>query len=387
MLKLLQMKEIIKETLASLADGGNLRSIPADGGCLQRIDLTSNDYLGISSRDDLAEEFFADFVPSGGAMSASASRLLARRQRAFSDFEADLSDVYGGRSALIFNSGYHANTGLVSALSLKGTIVLADKLVHASIIDGIRLGGAPFERFRHNDIGHLSRLARKAVENGMKPLIVAESVYSMDGDRADIEGLAEVRRACPGAMLYIDEAHAVGVEGDAGRGLCFSSKAYRDVDIVVGTLGKALGSAGAFAIMDDDVRRFAVNKARSFIFSTALPPLNIEWSRYVFGKALGMDSERVHLRMLSARLAEILSHYGASGEASHIQPYITGDPKKAVALSRAFADEGIDVLPIRTPTVPPGTDRLRLSLSAALTTDDIERFGEACDKILNSDRK
>lgn len=381
------MKEIIKETLASLADGGNLRSIPADGGYLRRIDLTSNDYLGIASRNDLAEEFFADFVPSGGAMSASASRLLARRQRAFSDFEADLSDAYGGRSALIFNSGYHANTGLVSALSLKGTIVLADKLVHASIIDGIRLGGAPFERFRHNDIGHLSRLARKAVENGMKPLIVAESVYSMDGDRADIEGLAEVRRACPGAMLYIDEAHAVGVEGDAGRGLCFSSKAYRDVDIVVGTLGKALGSAGAFAIMDDDVRRFAVNKARSFIFSTALPPLNIEWSRYVFGKALGMDSERVHLRMLSARLAEILSHYGASGEASHIQPYITGDPKKAVALSRAFADEGIDVLPIRTPTVPPGTDRLRLSLSAALTTDDIERFGEACDKILNSDRK
>ena len=381
------MKTIIEQTLGRLADEGNMRSIPVDGEGSGRIDFTSNDYLGITARTDLQEEFFAGAEPRGMQMSASASRLLARRQKAFSNFEGELSQAYGGRSALVLNSGYHANTGLVSALAGKGSIVLADRLVHASIIDGIRLSGAPFERFRHNDAGHLSRLARKAANGGLKPLIIVESVYSMDGDRADIEALAEVKKSIPGAMLYVDEAHAVGVEGDAGRGLCYSSAAYADVDIIVGTLGKALGSVGAYAIMDSALRAYAVNKARSFIFSTALPPLNVEWSRFVFRKAMEMDSERSHLRHLSARMARILRGLGADVPESHIQPFRVGDPVRAVALSKAFAGRGIDVLPIRTPTVPPGTDRLRISLSAAMADADIDTFADACDAILKHARE
>lgn len=376
------MIETIDAALAKLEAEGNLRSIPSDGTASGSVDFTSNDYLGIAARADLQEEFFASAEPSALHMSASASRLLARRQKAFTAFEKDLSEAYGGRAALIFNSGYHANTGLVSALSAKGTVILADKLVHASIIDGIRLGGAPFERFRHNDIAHLSRLAQKAVAERLRPLIIAESIYSMDGDRADIDGLAEVKRSCPGAMLYIDEAHAVGVAGDAGRGLCFSSQSFADIDIIIGTLGKALASTGAFAIMNGNVRRYAVNRARSLIFSTALPPICVEWSRFIFGKALGMDSERKHLTGISQRMATILSGYGVHAEPSHILPYLVGNPRKAVELSARFAEEGIDVLPIRTPTVPPGTDRLRLSLSAAMTDKDIDRFENACKKIL-----
>lgn len=376
------MKTIIEQTLGRLADEGNLRAIPADGENSEKIDFTSNDYLGIATRSDLQEEFFADTDPRNLLMSASASRLLARRQKAFSDFENELSEAYGGRRALVMNSGYHANTGLVSAFATKGTVILADRLVHASIIDGIRLSCAPFERFRHNDAAHLSRLAHKAANEGLKPLIIAESVYSMDGDRADIEALAEVKKNIPGTMLYIDEAHAIGVEGDAGRGLCYSSAAYGDIDIIVGTLGKALGSVGAYAIMNKPLRDYAINKARSFIFSTALPPLNIEWSRFVFRKAMEMDSERAHLRHLDARMAGILRGYGADVPESHIQPLHIGNPMRAVALSKEFAERGIDVLPIRTPTVPPGTDRLRLSLSAAMTDADIDVFAKACDAIL-----
>ncbi len=150
---------------------------------------------------------------------------------------------------------------------------MADKLVHASIIDGIVLSKAPFERFRHNDLGHLERILAKAAGKYESVLIVAESVYSMDGDRADISGLAALRRRTPGAMLYIDEAHAVGAEGPGGLGLCRASECYADVDVIVGTFGKAFASMGAFCAVLPVVRDYLVNRSRSLIFSTALPPL------------------------------------------------------------------------------------------------------------------
>ena len=216
----------------------------------------------------------------------------------------------------------------------------------------------------------------------MAPLIIAESVYSMDGDYADIEALADVKRHCPGAILYVDEAHAVGVEGAHGLGLCRDSEAFGDIDVIVGTMGKALASVGAYAILSGRLKDYAVNKARSFIFSTALPPVNIEWSRFVIEKCLDMDTERRHLKTLGCRLSEIMAVHGAETQASHIQPFVVGNPKLAVELSAEMMNEGFNVLPIRTPTVPPGTDRLRLSLSAALSIDDIDKFGVAFAKVL-----
>lgn len=381
------MDATIESTLAQLGESGNLRRIPADGSESLNVDFTSNDYLGIGTRRDLRSEFFATVDVEALAMSASASRLLAKRQASFAAFEAELSDAYRGRPALLFNSGYHANTGMVSALATNDRIVLADRLVHASIIDGIKLGGARFERFRHNDMSHLRRLADKAVAQGLKPLIIAESVYSMDGDSADIEGLAEVKRTCPGALLYVDEAHAVGVEGPQGRGVCMASPAFADVDVLVGTLGKALASVGAYVVTDAAIRDFAVNRARSFIFSTALPPVNIEWSRFVFDRMAGMDAERAHLKALGRRLSEGLATLGATAPPSHIQPYVVGSPVRAVELSRRLAERGYDVLPIRTPTVPPGTDRLRLSLSAAMGIGDIDGLVAALDVILKNDNE
>ena len=353
------MQTIIEQTLGDLAASGNLRLIPDDATTSGRIDFSSNDYLGIATRADLRQEFFSAHDPRDLLMSASASRLLARTQTAFDDFENSLRDAYG-RSALIFNSGYHANAGLVSAL--------------ASIIDGIKLSGAPFERFRHNDMRHLALLAEKISSQGRKLLIIVESVYSMDGDRAPLREIAEIKRKHDGALLYVDEAHAVGVEGPGGLGLVMAmGDQAADVDVIVGTLGKALGSTGAFAIMDDTFRSWAINRARSFIFSTALPPVTAQWSKFVFEKSLGMDSERSHLKALGNALGRTL----CNGSNSHIQPYMLGDPHAAVEMSKALAADGFDVLPIRTPTVPPGTDRLRLSLSAAMSIDDVEALGRA----------
>lgn len=375
------MKQIIDSTLDAIAANGNLRRIPRASELKAGTDFSSNDYLGLSARNDIREAFLAALSVGNFEMSSSASRLLSQRQKDFDSFENTLAEAYG-RKALVFNSGYHANTGLISAFASTGAFILADKLVHASIIDGIKLSGLPFARFRHNDLAHLDRLAAKAFADGRLLIIVAESVYSMDGDKADIDGLAEVKNRYPGSLLYIDEAHAVGVEGPAGLGLCKASRAYDSVDIIVGTLGKALASSGAFAILSSQLREFMVNKSRSLIFSTAIPPLCVRWSEYMFRRALEMDYERAHLRGLGRLLAQSLSKFGGTGATAHIQPLLTGTPQRAVRISRALSDEGFAVLPIRTPTVPPGNDRLRFSLSATLTADDIGRLDNALSRIL-----
>lgn len=373
------MIEIIKDSLAAIAREGNLRRLPAEGVGEGMVDFSSNDYLGLSARIDLQVSFLESLeAESGWLMGASASRLLATRQESFGRLERTLEEAYAdGRRALFFNSGYHANTGIVSALALPGTIVIADRLVHASIIDGLRLGGARFERFRHNDLGHLETLLARAASEGLRPLIIVESVYSMDGDEADIGSLVALKKKY-GATLYVDEAHAVGVCGPGGLGL--GAEFGAEVDITVGTFGKALGGTGAFAMCSDTMRQWLVNRARSLIFSTATAPINALWNDFIFRRMQHMDAERHHLRELGRALGRALG----SGSQSHIQPFMVGDPERAVRLSAKLREEGLLVLPIRRPTVPPGTDRLRISLSAALSAADVERLANA---LKNNDTK
>lgn len=357
--------------LDQLRESSNYRSFPS-GGSGDTIDLTSNDYLGLALRDDLRDEFMAQYH-SGKfpALTSSASRLLASCQLEYREFEAMLAEIYG-REALVFNSGYHANTGIIQAIADKRTMVIADRLVHASIIDGIRLSGARFTRFPHNDFDRLERAIAAVPDDADRILIIVESVYSMDGDRADIDRLIDIRRADGRVMLYVDEAHGVGVEGPAGLGLVAASKAPAEVDIVIGTLGKALASSGAFALTDDIVKQYLVNKARSLIFSTALPPACVAWSRFLFGKMMGMDAERATLRRHAERIADaIAAATGRRGVVSHIQPLVIGNAAATLQRSAELLREGVKVLPIRTPTVPPGSERLRFSLSAALTDADI----------------
>lgn len=378
----------INEYLQHLKDTGDYRSIPLETKG-DVVDFSTNDYMGIAADGELRERFFADPAARNLPMSSSASRLLASRQIDYFNLETFLRLLYGkycggDRAALLFNSGYHANTGLVSSLAADDTYIIADRLVHASIIDGIVLSRAPFTRFRHNDYSHLEQLIERHKDEKKKILVIVESVYSMDGDSADIERLIEIRRRYPQVMLYVDEAHAFGVRGPRGLGLVAASSAPQEVDVIVGTFGKAAGSMGAFAITSGSVREFLVNTARSFIFSTALPPMQAAWTRFALGALLSAERRRAHLQWLAEKLQKVLQKYSTAPVAvSHIQPLVIGDARKVVELSHKLLNiYGLKALPIRRPTVPPGTERLRISLSASLNGREIEELDRALADLL-----
>lgn len=378
----------IKRYLQQLRDEGNFREIPnfTKAGV---IDFSTNDYMGLGEDESLQERFFADAASRKVPMTSSAARLLAPRQIEYANLEVFLRLLYAKRrgddtGALMFNSGYHANTGLIPAIAARDTYIIADKLVHASIIDGIILSRAPYARFPHNDFTRLEAMVAKQAVEHENILVIVESVYSMDGDSADIERLIELKRRYPNVILYVDEAHAFGVLGPRGLGLVAASSAPGMVDVVVGTFGKAAASMGAFAITSRDMRDYLVNTSRSFIFSTALPPIQAAWTRFALGALVRMDNERAHLEGLGRRLQEVIHKYSpVEVVASHIQPLIIGDSRKAVELShKLYNIYGIKALPIRKPTVPAGTERLRFSLNASMKLSDIDALDRALADLL-----
>lgn len=375
----------LRRRLDDLDAGGMLRRIPADSDGASIIDFSTNDYLGLGAETSLQERFMADSANRLIPFTSSASRLLASRQNAYTALESTLDAYYPGRRSLLFNSGYHANTGMVSVLTslFSRPLILADKLVHASIIDGIILSRAEFRRFPHNDFDRLEKMLAREGAKTERPdgvIIIVESVYSMDGDRAEIDRLTELKRRFSRdgmeVMLYVDEAHAVGVEGPSGLGLTAASSAPAEVDVMIGTLGKALASAGAFAIMAPDLREWALNRARSFIFSTSLPPISAAWSRFMITEAVENGDWR---RRQLQSLASVLD----PADRRYIYPAITGSAESAVALSKRLLDEmNMKVLPIRTPTVPAGTERLRISLSATTRPEDVAALRRFLDNAL-----
>lgn len=369
--------------LESLRKTSDFRSIPTQPYA-DVVDFTSNDYLGIAARRDWLEQFYASLTPESMMLTSSASRLLAANQNPYLRLEHKLTELYG-RPALLFNSGYHANTGIISAIADRRTMIIADRLVHASIIDGIRLSDGSFTRFYHNNLERLEQLIIRHESDFDTILVVVEGIYSMDGDSPSIDSLIEIKRRHPKVMLYVDEAHSFGCEGPGGLGLTAASPEPEMVDIVVGTFGKAAASQGAFAIVNDTIYQYLVNHARSFIFSTAIPPVSAEWTNFVFDRIIGMDEERRHLKTLSAAmnrgLAELRATFmqpkssaaDTTSQPSAIQPFIIGNSSATLSISSSLVSDGIKVLPIRTPTVPPGTERLRFSLSAALSRSDIDK--------------
>ncbi len=373
------------DIIDDLAAKGNLRKIPADS--TERTDLldfSTNDYLGLATDQELRREFLSEALQDESMlMSSSASRLLAATQRHHEGLEDCLARMYGGgREVLLFNSGYHANTGILTAISDKTTLILADKLVHASLIDGMILSRCDFRRFPHNDIEALERLVRSNAAKYDTIIVVAESVYSMDGDRAPLEAIADLKMRYDNVLLYLDEAHAFGVEGPDGLGLAQGSHHPELWDIVIGTFGKAAASSGAFAVVSPKMREVLVNRSRSLIFSTALPPIQMAWTRKIVELLPHLESKREHVRRLAKKLSETLAPFTDHEiQSSHIQPLIVGDAKRAIELSKALLAENVKVLAIRTPTVPAGTERLRFSLSAAMTENDITQLRNALESI------
>lgn len=339
------------------------------------VDFSSNDYLGISGRIDWQREFLKGLSGSEKYLMGSlSSRLLGCNSSAFDDFEKTVSAEYSRawnaeKSCLLFNCGYHANSGIIPALATSRDLVLADKLSHASLIDALKLTDAKWLRFPHNDLDRLEEILRRRRAEFENVYIVTESVFSMDGDFCDLRRLSEIRREF-GAFLYVDEAHAFGLYGAGGLGRSVGF----DVDLAMCTLGKAAASEGAFALCSAETREMLVNRCRTFIYSTALSPVSARWSRFVFEKILGMDAEREHLRKISAAFRSAVS--GVLGE-SQIAPVSTAG--RALEISAAMESRGFRVPAIRKPTVP--TERLRFSFSAAHSESDVLAAAKALGEL------
>lgn len=367
--------DFYSQTLSDLAAEQRLRQVPGqmEGGM---VDLTSNDYLGLASDPRFEREFLQECLAMGlPSLTSSASRLLAGRQREYADLESALEQAYG-KAVLLYNSGYHANVGSVSALADSKALIVSDKLVHASIIDGIRLAKAPFRRFAHNDIAALRRILEKEAADYQRVWVIVESVYSMDGDLAPLREIVALKREFPQMLLYVDEAHAIGVRGSGGLGLCEELGVLDAVDLLVGTFGKALASEGAFVATHLTLRDFLVNCSRSFIFSTCLPPFNASYTRRMFETMRPMTAEREKVRRMGEKLSRGLEEItGRSNPSqSQIVPWIVGSNEKAVAYAKALRARGFVAMPIRKPTVAAGTERIRFSLSAALDEAEFDRL-------------
>ncbi|WP_379056075.1 8-amino-7-oxononanoate synthase [Pasteurella multocida] len=373
-----------QQQLADLKAQNQFRQLPQlihQGRFIQRegntmLNMSSNDYLGLANNEALRQAFFTQYQDQLPALTSSSSRLLTGSFPIYDELESLMAQAFGRESALLFNSGYHANIGILPALADKKTLIVADKLVHASMIDGIRLAQCEFVRFRHHDYAHLEQILQKNGRTFERIIVVTESVFSMDGDCADLTQLVALKQRYPQVMLYVDEAHAIGVLGENGLGLAEQQGCINQIDILVGTFGKALGSMGAYVICDQVIRDYLVNKMRPLIFSTALPPFNVAWTHFVFQQLPHLQGERTHLAQLSQYLRQAIVEIFQVPMPSEscIVPYILGDNELTVRTAQRLQQQGYYCLPIRPPTVPKGTSRIRFSLTADMQVAEVEQF-------------
>lgn len=359
----------------------HLRPLSQRQGCrveyngTRMLNLTSNDYLGLAGNREVHESFYKDLgsdkILDKFGLGAASSRLLTGDNQTAHLLEDIIKKRYQRPACLLFNSGYHANIGLLPTLFGKKDLILSDKLNHASIHDGMRLCRAKFKRFRHLDYEHLKTLLKQHRDSFNRVVIITESVFSMDGDEADLHQLIDIKNRYE-CMLYVDEAHSVGLYGKSGLGKAEEYGVIQNIDLLVGTFGKAYASVGAFVLCEEDIYQYLVNHSRSLIFTTALPPVVLNWNYYIFEKVCSMTRERMNLLHLADQLRQDLANNGLQTHGStNIVPVIIGDNQKTVTLADAMQQEGYLILPVRPPTVPEGTARFRLSLTADMTIPDI----------------
>ena len=343
----------------------------------QMLNLSSNDYLGLAADLHLREQFFDETPNAQRLMSASSSRLLTGNFPAYEQLEATLTQLFHGRAALLFNSGYHMNIGILPALADAKTLILADKLVHASMIDGIRLSSAKYLRYRHNDLAHLQQLLMQyhADDNYERIIVVTESIFSMDGDETDLAALVALKQQFAKVMLYVDEAHAIGVRGQQGLGCAELYDVIDAIDFLVGTFGKAVASVGGYLICDPIIRDYLINRMRPLIFSTAQPPICMAWTQFMLNQIVHMQTQRQHLAALSLYMQQGIQAKGFTcPSTSQIVPVIIGDSTATVSKAQQLQTAGFYVMPVRPPTVPQGSSRLRICLNTQFETADLTQL-------------
>ena len=350
------------------------------------FNLASNDYLGLATHQDIIQSFYAELngenLLGRFGPGSTASRLMTGNHPVNMELEDRLSALYTPGQALIFNSGYHCNVGILPALAGKDALILADKLCHASLIDGMRLSRATVIRYPHLDFERLQVLLDEKSRQYGQIFIVTESVFSMDGDEADLKKLADLKHKYQ-AVLYVDDAHGVGIRGEHGLGLAEEQQILDQIDVLVGTFGKAYGGQGAFVICSKQLCEYLINTARSFIFTTGLPPVTLSWLLFILQRLPQMHKEREHVQKLSRWLRRELSAAGlVTGGSSNIVPVMIGDAGQAVRVAERLREEGFWINAVRPPTVPAGTARLRLSLTAAMDREQLALLPECIAKAI-----
>jgi 8-amino-7-oxononanoate synthase len=364
-------EEWITGELESIRRAGLLRADPPEAGGPAGLNFSTNDYLDLAGHPDVVRAAEAAVREFGAG--ARAARLISGTLPIHRRLEEALAGYKGCPAGLLFGSGYLANVGTVPALVGRDDHVFVDRLIHASVIDAATLSRARLHRFQHNDVDHLAALLRRAPAGGRR-LVITESVFSMEGDLAPLPALVETALE-QGALVMVDEAHATGVFGPLGSGLIREHGLEDRVNVSMGTLSKALGGYGGFVCGSVPLREWLVNRARSFIYTTAPPPA-------VAGAALGALSVLraqpdlgARLRERSAMFRRLLQEGGLDtlGSASPIVPVLVGETDAALQLARRLRTAGLVVPAIRPPTVPAGTARLRFSISLAHADEDLRR--------------
>jgi len=343
------------------------------------LNVCSNNYLGLATHERLADAA-AEAAREYGT-GAGASRLVSGNLEPHRELEGALASLKRTDTALVFSSGYAANVGTIAALVDDRDAVFSDSLNHASIIDGCRLSGADVHVYDHADADHLREVYRDS--DARRKLVVTDTVFSMDGDVAPLGALADVTNDDPDGFLMVDEAHATGVVGPEGTGVVGARGLTDSVDVQIGTLSKALGSQGGFVACDDETRSLLVNEARSFVYSTGLSPVDAAVSREAVSLVRGDEGEALrddlseNVELIRDRVAD--AGYDIYGD-THILPVVVGGADEALETADELRSSGVFAPAIRPPTVPEGTSRIRVSMTAAHTREDAERVARAFEE-------
>jgi 8-amino-7-oxononanoate synthase len=335
------------------------------------IDFSSNDYLGLAADPRIGQAAARALAETGTG--AGAARLISGNHPLHERLEREIAAFKQADAALLFPSGYAANTGAIPALVGRGDAVYSDALNHASLIDGCRLSRAELRVFSHLDVDALHRMLREDEGRFARRMIVVDGVFSMDGDRFPLDRLAELART-HGAWTYVDDAHGTGILGPNGRGAAEHFGVEDAIDVRMGTLGKAMGTAGAFIAGSERLREWLLNRARSFVFTTGTPPAlaaaALEALRIIRDEPWRRARLRANARTLRDGLAA-LGHPARGAADGHIVPVRTGDAEGTMRIGHALRERGFLVGAVRPPTVPQGGSRLRITLSAAHTVEQI----------------
>ena len=343
------------------------------------LNFSSNDYLNISTDRDLLNEFIEKYKNHEEfILSSTSSRLLTGTSTVYKKLEDNLAKIFNKEACLLFNTGYQCNLGVVSSLVNRDDVIFSDKLNHASIIDGMRLSSTQFFRYKHFDYNNLEELLIKHRNEYKKAIIISESVFSMDGDIADIKKLIELKTKY-NCLLMIDEAHAFGIYGKNLAGIADRDNILNYVDIITATLGKSFASMGAFCVSNRTIIDYLINKANSFIFSTAIPPVNIMWSNFLIEEKF--NTVRQKAEKLNTLIKEAHNYIKDNGE-TQIVPVIIGENNKTVKIAEQLRAKGFYILPVRPPTVPVNTSRLRLSLTSDITFDEFKTVIDTVKEVL-----